>query len=132
MANPHNKNVSQRVFKVCAKITRRRESLEIRNIFGDILALRSAVVVEFVPGRCVGGARSTPPLALSEWAPRHLIKTAVAVRKHLERNRKDKDVKCRLILIESRIHRLPCYYKFKKVLAPNWKDESSTASAFVA
>lgn len=36
---------------------------------------------------------------------------AVAVRKHLERNRKDKDSKFRLILIESRIHRLSRYYK---------------------
>ena len=35
----------------------------------------------------------------------HLIKKAVSVRKHLERNRKDKDSKFRLILIESRIHR---------------------------
>ena len=35
-----------------------------------------------------------------------LIKKAVAVRKHLERNKKDKDSKFRLILIESRIHRL--------------------------
>ena len=34
-----------------------------------------------------------------------LIKKAVAVRKHLDRNRKDKDSKFRLILIESRIHR---------------------------
>ncbi|KAI7516118.1 hypothetical protein KC343_g23432, partial [Hortaea werneckii] len=36
---------------------------------------------------------------------------AVAVRKHLERNRKDKDSKFRMILIESRIHRLSRYYK---------------------
>ena len=36
----------------------------------------------------------------------HLIKKAVSVRKHLERFRKDKDAKFRLILIESRIHRL--------------------------
>lgn len=34
-----------------------------------------------------------------------LIKKAVAVRKHLERSKKDKDSKFRLILIESRIHR---------------------------
>ena len=34
-----------------------------------------------------------------------LIKKAVAGRKHLERNKKDKDSKFRLILIESRIHR---------------------------
>ncbi|GIY84922.1 40S ribosomal protein S13 [Caerostris extrusa] len=62
----------------------------------------------------------------------HLIKKAVAVRKHLERNRKDKDSKFRLILIESRIHRLARYYKSKRVLPPNWKYESSTASAMVA
>uniref|UniRef100_A0A674AKF4 Small ribosomal subunit protein uS15 n=1 Tax=Salmo trutta TaxID=8032 RepID=A0A674AKF4_SALTR len=62
----------------------------------------------------------------------HLIKKAVAVRKHLERNRKDKDAKFRLILTESRIHRLARYYKTRRVLAPNWKYESSTASALVA
>lgn len=57
---------------------------------------------------------------------------AVAVRKHLERNRKDKDSKFRLILIESRIHRLARYYKTVGVLPPNWKYESSTASTLVA
>lgn len=62
----------------------------------------------------------------------YLIKKAVAVRKHLERNRKDKDSKFRLILVESRIHRLARYYKTKGSLPPNWKYESSTASALVA
>ncbi|RUS87504.1 hypothetical protein EGW08_004758 [Elysia chlorotica] len=61
-----------------------------------------------------------------------LIKKAVNIRKHLERSRKDKDSKYRLILVESRIHRLARYYKRKKVLAPTWKYESSTASALVA
>nr|XP_045016847.1 40S ribosomal protein S13-like [Jaculus jaculus] len=51
----------------------------------------------------------------------HPIKKAVAVRKRLERNRKDKDAKFRLILIESRIHRLAPYYKTKRVLPSNWK-----------
>merc|ERR1712137_937950 len=41
----------------------------------------------------------------------HLVKKAVTVRKHLERNRKDKDSKFRLILIESRVHRLSRYYR---------------------
>lgn len=50
-----------------------------------------------------------------------LIKKAVAVRKHLERNRKDKDSKYRLILIESRIHRLARYYKRTAQLPPVWK-----------
>ncbi|KAK4189015.1 ribosomal S13/S15 N-terminal domain-containing protein [Podospora australis] len=61
-----------------------------------------------------------------------LIKKAVAVRKHLERNRKDKDSKFRLILIESRIHRLARYYKTVGGLPPTWKYESSTASTLVA
>ncbi|KAJ3672523.1 hypothetical protein LUZ60_007244 [Juncus effusus] len=62
----------------------------------------------------------------------HLIKKAVAIRKHLERNRKDKDSKFRLILVESRIHRLARYYKRTKKLPPVWKYESSTASTLVA
>ncbi|KAI0009807.1 40S ribosomal protein S13 [Xylariaceae sp. FL0662B] len=57
---------------------------------------------------------------------------AVSVRKHLERNRKDKDAKFRLILIESRIHRLARYYKAVGVLPPTWKYESATASTIVA
>ncbi|GAB5370895.1 hypothetical protein AAMO2058_001532700 [Amorphochlora amoebiformis] len=61
-----------------------------------------------------------------------LIKKAVTIRKHLEKNRKDKDSKFRLILIESRIHRLARYYKLKKHLPPNWKYESSTASTLLA
>lgn len=50
-----------------------------------------------------------------------LIKKAVSVRKHLDRNRKDKDAKFRLILIESRIHRLSRYYKTTKRIPANWK-----------
>jgi small subunit ribosomal protein S13e len=62
----------------------------------------------------------------------HLIKKAVSMRKHLERNRKDKDGKFHLILIESRIHRLARYYKKTRKLPPTWKYESSTASALVS
>ncbi len=61
-----------------------------------------------------------------------LIKKAVAVRKHLERNKKDKDSKFRLILIESRIHRHARYYRTVRKLEANWKYESATASALVA
>jgi len=61
----------------------------------------------------------------------HLIKKAVNMRKHLERNRKDKDTKFRLILVESRIHRLTRYYRQAGVLPPTWKYESATASALV-
>merc|ERR1712137_839782 len=61
-----------------------------------------------------------------------MIKRAVGMRKHLERNRKDKDGKFRLILIESRIHRLSRYYRAKGIVPPTFKYESATASALVA
>ena len=61
-----------------------------------------------------------------------LIKRAVSMRKHLERHRKDIDTKFRLILVESRIHRLARYYKRVKQIAPSWKYESGTASSLVA
>merc|ERR1719478_495744 len=61
-----------------------------------------------------------------------LIKKAVSVRKHLDKFRGDTDAKFRLILIESRIHRLSRYYKTVKALPPNWKYESSTASTLVS
>ena len=62
----------------------------------------------------------------------HLIKKAVQVRKHLERNRQDKDSKFRLIMIESRIHRLARYYRKTQKLPPTWKYVSSKASALVS
>eukprot|EP00355_Strombidium_rassoulzadegani_P006075 CAMPEP_0168619492 /NCGR_PEP_ID=MMETSP0449_2-20121227/6630_1 /TAXON_ID=1082188 /ORGANISM="Strombidium rassoulzadegani, Strain ras09" /LENGTH=151 /DNA_ID=CAMNT_0008660429 /DNA_START=29 /DNA_END=484 /DNA_ORIENTATION=+ len=61
-----------------------------------------------------------------------MIKKAVSMRKHLDRFRKDKDTKFRLILVESRIHRLARYYKTTRKLAPNFKYESATASTMVA
>jgi len=62
----------------------------------------------------------------------HLIKKAISVRKHLEVNRKDRDSKYRLILIESRIHRLARYYRLKQKLPPTFKYEASSASTLVA
>ncbi|KAK4458588.1 ribosomal S13/S15 N-terminal domain-containing protein [Cladorrhinum samala] len=79
--------------------------------------------------RILKGAGLAPSIPEDLW---HLIQKAVAVRKHLERNRKDRDGKFRLILVESRIHRLARYYKTVGVLPPTWKYESSTASTLVA
>ena len=62
----------------------------------------------------------------------HLIKKAVAMRKHLEKNRKDADCKFRLILTESRIHRLARYYRRTGNVTANWKYESGKASALVS
>jgi len=61
-----------------------------------------------------------------------LIKKAVSIRKHLEKNRPDKDSKFRLILIESKIHRLARYYRRTRQVAANFKYESATASTLVA
>ena len=61
-----------------------------------------------------------------------LIKKAMNVRKHLEHSKHDTDARYRLILIESRIHRLARYYKSRRIIAPNWKYNAQTASALVA
>ncbi|KAG2637871.1 40S ribosomal protein S13-1-like [Panicum virgatum] len=61
-----------------------------------------------------------------------LIKKAVAIRKHLDRNRTDVDAKFRLILVESRVHRLSRYYRRAKKIPASWKYESNTASTLVA
>ena len=74
------------------------------------------VQVHFVTGnrilRILKSKRLAPDLPEDLY---HLIKKAVAIRKHLERNRKDKDAKFRLILVESHIQQLARYYKNKRV-----------------
>ncbi|CAC26981.1 40S ribosomal protein S13 [Guillardia theta] len=54
-----------------------------------------------------------------------LIKKAINIKKHLERNKKDKDSKFRLILTESKIHRLSRYYKRIQRIPINWRFDSS-------
>ena len=61
-----------------------------------------------------------------------LIKRAVGMRKHLEKNRRDVDCKYHLILVESRIHRLARYYKRTKSLPSNWKYESANAASLIS
>merc|ERR1711981_1111711 len=51
---------------------------------------------------------------------------------HLEKMRKDTNAKYRLILVESRIHRLARYYKRTSRLPPTRRYQSGTASALVA
>ena len=68
------------------------------------------------PRACVAGLAPDLPEDLY-----HLIKKAVSVRKHRERNRKDRDSKFRLSLVESRIHRLARYYRLAKKLPPTWR-----------
>ncbi|KAF0386054.1 40S ribosomal protein S13 [Gigaspora margarita] len=51
----------------------------------------------------------------------HLIKKAIAIRKHLEHNRSNKNSKFWLILIESKIYYLARFYKTTGQLYPDWK-----------
>ena len=61
----------------------------------------------------------------------HLIKKAVNIRKHLEKCRRDKDSKFRLILVESRIHRLARYYRNVKSLPATWRYNSKKADTLI-
>jgi small subunit ribosomal protein S13e len=62
----------------------------------------------------------------------HLMRRAVSVRKHIEKNKRDRDSKFRLILVESKIHRLVRYYKLTKQLPSTWKYDYQTALALVS
>ncbi|KAL9936854.1 hypothetical protein V8E36_004089 [Tilletia maclaganii] len=119
--------VSQHIFKLARKgYTPSRIGVELRDSHG-------VAQVRFVTGNKI--LRILKSEGLAPEIPEdlyHLIKKAVSVRKHLERNRKDRDAKFRLILIESRIHRLTRYYKSKGAVAPTFKYESATASTLVA
>merc|ERR1719396_304559 len=61
----------------------------------------------------------------------YLIKKAVEMRKHLGKHRQDTQGKFKLILLESRIHRVSRYHKANKQLPANWKYDSSKAAALV-
>merc|ERR1712077_1283 len=120
-------DVKEQIFKLAKKgLTPSQIGVILRDSHG-------VAQVRFVTGNKI--LRILKPKGLAPDLPEdiyYLIKKAVSIRKHLERNRKDKDAKFRLILIESRIHRLGRYYRTKSVLPPNWKYESSTASTLVA
>mgnify|MGYP003706243375 CR=1 FL=1 len=62
----------------------------------------------------------------------HLIKKAVNIRKHIEKFRADRDGKFRLILVESRIHRLARYYRKAKALPPTFRYQSKKADTLIA
>ena len=62
----------------------------------------------------------------------HMIKKAVNIRKHIEKFRADTDGKFRLILVESRIHRLARYYRKSKALPPTFRYQSKKADTLIA
>ncbi|MCW1297003.1 MAG: 30S ribosomal protein S15 [Candidatus Parvarchaeota archaeon] len=62
----------------------------------------------------------------------NLIKKAVRVRTHIERNKKDKVSKRNLVLIESKVKRLEKYYKRKGVIPRTWTYDPEKARLLVS
>ena len=81
-------------------------SSELAVCAGLLLGLCSVFWYPQQPLLCVVCGLLVAETHLSLWQ-------AVSMRKHLELNRKDKDGKFRLILVESRIHRLARYYRVR-------------------
>ncbi|MCS7132085.1 MAG: 30S ribosomal protein S15 [Hadesarchaea archaeon] len=61
----------------------------------------------------------------------NLIKKAVRLRRHLERNKKDMSSKRALQILESRINRLARYYARVGVLPAGWRYEPEKAALLV-
>nr|XP_021521707.1 40S ribosomal protein S13-like [Aotus nancymaae] len=101
-------DVKEQIYKLAKKgLTPSPGSVILRDSHG-------VAQVGFVTGnkilRILKSKRLAPDLPQDLY---HLTKKAVAVQKHLERNRKDKNAKFHLILIESWIYSLARYYKTK-------------------
>lgn len=60
-----------------------------------------------------------------------LIRKAVTVKKHIDRNKKDETAKRGLTLTESKIKRLIKYYKRSGRLSSEWKYDPEKASIFI-
>ncbi|MGC8662418.1 MAG: 30S ribosomal protein S15 [Candidatus Micrarchaeia archaeon] len=60
-----------------------------------------------------------------------LMKRAVNVRTHLEKNHKDVHNKIRLVRIESKIWRLSSYYKKEGVIPSDWKYDPKAAALLI-
>lgn len=84
------------------------------------------------------GSRITRILAANGIAPEipedlyFLIKRAVQMRKHLERNPRDMSLKYHLILIEARIHRICRYYRSTLKLPATFRYRADQAAALLA
>merc|ERR1711881_615692 len=104
-------NVSEMIVKNAKKgLTPSQIGVLMRDVYGipQVRFLTGKKILRILKKR---GCAPTIPEDLY-----HLIKKAVAMRMHLDRN-----CKFRLILTESRIHRLTRYYKKTGQVAPTWK-----------
>ncbi len=60
-----------------------------------------------------------------------LIKSAVSIRKHMEKNKKDMTAVRGMMLTESKIKKLAKYYISKKKLPADWRYDRATAEMLV-
>ena len=60
-----------------------------------------------------------------------LIKRAITMRKHIEKNNNDNDAKFRLNIKESRIHRIARYYRLKGKVPSNFRYVAKNAAALI-
>ncbi len=61
----------------------------------------------------------------------NLLKRAVVLRGHLEKNKKDYTSKRNLELLESKVRRLGKYYSRRKVIDPDWSYDPAVAKLLV-
>lgn len=80
----------------------------------------------------IAGKTITEILGEAELAPKlpedlnNLIRKAVRLRRHLDKNKRDYHNKHMLQIIESKLRRLAKYYKHKGILPEDWKYEPKT------
>lgn len=61
----------------------------------------------------------------------NLLKRAVVLRNHLEKNKKDYTSKRNLELLESKVRRLGKYYSRRKIIDPNWTYDPAVVKLLV-
>jgi small subunit ribosomal protein S15 len=61
----------------------------------------------------------------------NLLKRAVTIREHIQKNSKDQHAKHKLMLTESKVRRLAKYYISRNVLPSDWKYDASKAKLLV-
>jgi small subunit ribosomal protein S15 len=91
--------------------------LALRDTYGvpDVKSLTEHSITEILADKKLTGEIPEDMLAL--------MRKALAVRKHLEANKKDESAKRGLLLTESKVRRLSKYYKRLGKLAVEWKYE---------
>jgi small subunit ribosomal protein S13e len=137
-AMPYKKVAPKRIEIESSEIISKIEALAKKGYMPSRIGVILRDTFAIPQSRLFTGSKILRILKKKGVAPEHpedlycLMRKAVSIRKHIEKNTRDKDSKFRLILVESKIHRLVRYYKLKKQVPSNWKYNYKTALALVA